>query len=417
MKTIIVKKSPSLSGEVSISGSKNSALPVLAASLLAEDDVILENVPSLSDTDVMKNLLFDVGAEINEHDGVLNISCRNIKNNITQHELASRMRGSFLLAGSMLARTGYAKISLPGGCPIGTRPIDLHLKGFASMGALIERGHGFVEIKAKQLKGARIYLDFPSVGATENIIMAACRADGTTIIENAAAEPEITDLANFLNTIGAEIKGAGGDTIEIKGKKTLKGGCHRIIPDRIEAGSFLAAFAMTGGTGIIKNIIPAHTAPITAKLTEMGADIDEGEDFIKISAPERLKASDIKTMPFPGFPTDMQAQFTAMLTSAEGTSIIIETVFENRFLHAVELNRMGAKIKVDGRTEVVEGGAALTGARVRATDLRAGAALILAGLISSGETVISDIEHISRGYDSIVEKLRKLGGIIEYADL
>ncbi len=411
---ILVKKSPPLKGRVNISGSKNAAIPILAASLLAEDKVFLKNIPDLSDITIMKKLLADIGVDMDESSDELVIKCEKIKNSVTQYELVSRMRGSFLLAGALLARTGYTKISLPGGCPIGTRPIDLHLKGFASMGAKIEKGHGFIEISSEHLTGAKIYLDFPSVGATENTMMAACRAEGVTIIENAAAEPEIIDLANFLNSIGAEITGAGSDTIKINGKRHLSGGHHEIIPDRIEAGSFLTAIAMTNGSGYVCDIIPSHIAPITAKLREMGAEIEEGGDYLKINAEKPLKCADIKTMPFPGFPTDMQAQFTALLTNVRGTSIIVETVFENRFLHASELNRMGAKIKVDGRTEVVEGGIPLTGAHVRATDLRAGAALIFAGLISNGETVISDIEHISRGYDNIVGKIQSLGGNIEY---
>jgi len=414
LKKIIVKKSPPLCGEIDISGSKNAAIPILAGSILAEDSVEIDNIPNLSDIEIMKILMSEIGVFIEGRGKKLYVDSDIKTSCITQYELVRKMRGSFLLAGALLAKTGYVKISLPGGCPIGTRPIDLHLKGFKELGASIENGHGYIEIKADKLKGAKIYLDFPSVGATENLMMAACMAEGETVIKNVAAEPEIIDLANFLNMMGADIKGAGSDTIEILGKKKLSGGYYKIIPDRIEAGSYLTAFAMTNGSGKINNVIASHIAPITAKLREMGAEIYEGDNFVSINAEKRLHSSDIKTMPFPGFPTDMQAQFTALSASVDGTSIIIETVFENRFLHAAELSRMGAKIKIDGRTEVVEGGYDLSGAEVRATDLRAGAALVFAGLISKGETVISDIEHIDRGYENIVGKLQKVGAVIDY---
>ena len=312
-----------------------------------------------------------------------------------------------MLAGPLLSRFGKARISMPGGCPIGTRPIDLHLKGFSALGAKVEKGHGYIEMTAQKLCGAKIYLDFPSVGATENIIMAAVLADGETVIENAAAEPEIVDLADFLIKQGADITGAGSDTIRIVGVKELNSTVHRVIPDRIEAGTFMTAFAMTRGVGNIKNINYAHVKPVAAKLEEIGVIINFSGSTMEIDARNTLKSSDIKTMPFPGFPTDMQALFTSLLTSVEGTGIIVETVFENRFLHVGELNRMGANIKIDGRTSVVEGGKPLTGAKVSAFDLRGGA-----GLNATGETVISGHEHIQRGYEAFIEKMNLIGADI-----
>ncbi|MBR5809178.1 MAG: UDP-N-acetylglucosamine 1-carboxyvinyltransferase [Clostridia bacterium] len=310
------------------------------------------------------------------------------------------------------AKMGRARISLPGGCPIGSRPIDLHLKGFAAMGTQIENGHGFVDLSCKKLQGARIYLDFPSVGATENLIMAAVLADGETVIENAAAEPEIVDLAEFLNKQGAQIFGMGSDTITITGVKSLTPTDYTIISDRIEAGTFMGAFAITGGKGTVTGINPLHLKPVTAKLAEMGAVILENENSISIDATSPLLASDIKTLPFPGFPTDMQAQFSALLCQTKGTGVIVETVFENRFLHIGELNRMGANIRIDGRSSVIEGERNLTGAKVTAFDLRGGASLVLAGLAAKGETEITGSEHIERGYENLCEKLSRIGGNI-----
>lgn len=307
---------------------------------------------------------------------------------------------------------GRARIAMPGGCPIGSRPIDLHLKGFAALGADVENGHGFVDLTCKKLCGAKIYLDFPSVGATENLIMAAALADGETVIENAAAEPEITDLADFLNTQGADISGAGSDTVKITGVKELSPVSYRIISDRIEAGTFMSAFAITGGCGTVLNINPMHLKPITAKLREMGAVIQEGENSVTVNAASPLCSASIKTLPYPGFPTDMQAQFSALMCETRGTGIIVETVFENRFLHIGELNRMGANIRIDGRSSVIEGQKKLSGAKVTAFDLRGGAALVLAGLVAGGETEISGVEHIRRGYENLCDKLSALGGNI-----
>lgn len=412
MSDIIVQKSENLNGRVSISGAKNSALPIMAAAILTPHKCEISNLPDLSDILIMQTLLDNIGCTIDQKDGGVYLQCENVINSTAPYELVSRLRGSFLLAGPLLARTGHTRISLPGGCPIGTRPVDLHLKGFAALGADISQGHGYIDVSAKRMHGAKIYLDFPSVGATENIMMASCGADGETVIENAAAEPEIADLAVFLNKLGANISGAGSDTIRIIGIKEMRGAQHRIIPDRIEAGTFMTAVAITNGCAVIDGVICPHIKPISAKLTEMGAKITEGDGFVEVNAQEPITSANIKTMPFPGFPTDMQAQFTALMSAAAGTGIIVETVFENRFLHVGELGRMGANIKIDGRAAIVEGGANLMGAPVSAMDLRGGASLILAGLAASGTTRISGYDHIKRGYDNIVGKLRGLGANI-----
>ena len=318
--------------------------------------------------------------------------------------------------GPLLARFNHTKISMPGGCAIGTRPIDLHLKGFKALGAEVEIDHGFVEAKTDKLKGNKLYLDFPSVGATENIMMAAALAEGTTIIENAAEEPEIVDLANFLNEMGADVKGAGTNTIRIKGVESLKGAEHTVIPDRIEAATYMVAAAMTKGDITVENVLMEHLKPIVAKLRESGCQVIEMDNAVRVIGPEVLKPIDIKTLPHPGFPTDVQAQFMAMLTVANGTAVVIETVFENRFMHVAEFNRMGADIKIEGRSAIVNGVDKLYGAKVNATDLRAGAALILCGLIAEGETQIGEIYHIQRGYVDIDKKIRALGGNIEIVE-
>ena len=413
MSNIIVKNSGQLFGDVLISGSKNSSLPILAACILTHGTNVIHNIPNLSDINVMYSLLEGLGANIDIKNKKTVIDCEKISNYTTPYELVGKMRGSFLLAGALLARVGYARIALPGGCPIGTRPVDLHLKGFSAMGVDISRGHGYVELKADKLKGAKIYLDFPSVGATENLIIASVMADGETVIENAAAEPEIVDLIEFLNNQGAIIQGAGSDTIKIAGVKELKGCEHTIIPDRIEAGTFMSAFAMSRGKGRIKNVNFNHIKPVTAKLSEMGVKFMEiGENCLEIDATNELKMSDVKTLPFPGFPTDMQAPFTVVLSSINGTGIIVETVFENRFLHIGELNRMGANIIIDGRTSVIEGGHCLTGTKVNAFDLRGGASLVLAGMIAKGDTEVCGIDHIERGYEDFLGKLKKIGGCV-----
>jgi len=415
---LIVSEGNPLKGIVRISSAKNSVLPIIAASILGDKESILEEIPYLTDVIVMADLLecFGVEVEFFGNESKLRIKCSDITNTTAPYELVNKMRASILVMGPLLARTGVAKISLPGGCAIGTRPVDLHLKGFAAMGAEINQEHGFIEAKVKgKLKGSKIYLDFPSVGATENIMMAAVLAEGQTIIENAAIEPEIVDLATYLTSIGADIKGAGTDTIKINGVKSLGGTTHTAIPDRIEAGTFMTAAAITGGDVVIENIVPDHVKPITAKLREAGVEISEELSSIHVKAGGNINPIDIKTHPYPGFPTDMQAQMTSLMTKAKGTSMIIETIFENRFMHLAELKRMGAYVKIEGRSAIIEG-SPLTGARVKATDLRAGAALILAGMIAEGTTEITDIEHIERGYVKIHEKLRALGANIERAE-
>lgn len=414
MKKIIVKKSDALAGTVTCSGSKNAALPILAACIMTKGALTLKNVPKLSDIDNMLSILKELGAKCERKKDSVTIDFTNCGSFYAPYERVSKFRGSFLLAAPLLSRMGKARIPMPGGCPIGNRPIDLHLKGFSALGAKVENGHGFVELSCKKLKGSKIYLDFPSVGATENLIMAAALADGETIIENAAAEPEICDLVDFLNKQGAKIEGAGSDTITICGVPALTPASHTIISDRIEAGTFMTAFAITGGCGRIQNINPLHLKPVTAKLTEMGAKITEEDSGIFIDATTPLSSADIKTLPYPGFPTDMQAQFSALLCSSQGTGIIVETVFENRFLHIGELNRMGADIKIDGRSSVIEGVKNLSGAKVNALDLRGGASLVLAGLIAKGETEITGTCHIERGYEKLPDKLSQLGANIFY---
>ena len=409
----MVEKSLHLKGNVRVSGAKNSALPLLAASLLGTEDIILEDVPKLKDVEIMCEVLTSLGAKVEYLDrDVIKINSANINNYETSYELMSKMRASFLVMGPLLTRLGKTKNCLPGGCAIGTRPIDLHLKGFRALGATIDVDHGNISAYADKLIGDKIYLDFPSVGASENIMMASVMAEGETIIDNAAMEPEIVDLANFLNKIGGDIKGAGTSTIRIKGVKKLGGARHQIIPDRIEAGTFMVAAAITKGDIIVENVVSNHIKPVIAKLKEVGCTVVENGDSIRVIGTEDLKAVDIKTMPYPGFPTDMQAQFMALMTVCKGTSVAIETVFENRFMHVDELKRMGADVKIDGRSAIVQGISSLTGAPVKATDLRAGAALILAGFVADGVTEIDNVYHIDRGYDGIEKKFSNLGANI-----
>ncbi|MBQ2614971.1 MAG: UDP-N-acetylglucosamine 1-carboxyvinyltransferase [Clostridia bacterium] len=415
MSQYIISPEGNLFGTVSISGSKNAALPILAAGLLSEGESVFSHIPELSDTACMGELLLCMGANYARHmDGTVTVSFPSGGRRKTAPlELVNKLRASFLIMGPLLARCGRVRLPLPGGCQIGARPIDLHLKGFSVMGAKIRQGHGYVEASCDRLKGGSIYLDFPSVGATENLILAATLAQGETIIENAAAEPEIADLAACLSKMGAEIEGAGSDTVHIYGKESLNPCHHAIIPDRIETGTFLALAAAGHGDVTLKNVCPAHSKPVLAKLEEMGFLLEVGEDMIHISPCERFRSVDIKTLPHPGFPTDMQSQFMALMSVAEGTGIVVETVFENRFMQVPELLRMGAKIKIDGRTAVVDGSKRLSGAKVTATDLRAGAALVIASLAAQGETVIDNIEHLERGYEHFPEKLRSIGVNIE----
>ena len=417
MAKFLVRNSGPLIGEVTISGSKNAVLPIMAASLLTNEKCQIMDVPRLRDVDVMCSILSRVGAEVEEDYGnnQLYIEAGDILENEAPYALVNKMRASVLLMGPLLARTGRAKMPLPGGCAIGARPIDLHLKGFAALGAKIEETSDYVEAIAENgLKGCNLYLDYPSVGATENVIMAAVLAEGTSIIENVAEEPEIIDLANFLNKMGAKIKGAGTDTIKIEGVKELFGVRHSVIPDRIETGTFMVAAAITRGNILIKNALPDHVKPVIAKLRECGVVIDDYLDGLMVRGDVNpLIATDIKTLPYPGFPTDMQSIFMALLATTEGTSNVIETVFENRFMHVLELERMGAKIKTEDRKATIEGTNALKGAKVLATDLRAGAAVVLAGLAAEGETEVSEIYHIERGYENFIEKFRSLGADIE----
>lgn len=416
MPRIRVKKSGPLKGSINIDGAKNAVLPIIAATLLANDKCVLKSVPNLRDVHVISDLLRHLGAKVEYKDNTLTVDSSTINTYEAPYELVKKMRASFLVMGPLLARFNHTKISMPGGCAIGTRPIDLHLKGFKALGAKVNIDHGFVEAKTDHLKGSKLYLDFPSVGATQNIMMAAVLADGVTTIENAAEEPEIVDLANFLNEMGASVRGAGTNTVKITGVKKLKGTEHTIIPDRIEASTYMVAAAMTKGDVVLNNVIIDHLKPVIAKLTEAGAKVIEGENSIRVIGPKKIRPIDVKTLPHPGFPTDVQAQFMAMLTVADGTGVVIETVFENRFMHVTEFNRMGANIKIDGRSAVVNGVDSLIGADVTATDLRAGAALILCGLIADGITNINEIYHIQRGYVDIDKKFRTLGGDVRIVE-
>ncbi len=415
MERLIVKGGNRLVGTVKTSGAKNAVLPIIAASILGTSPSRLDEIPALEDVRTICAVLECLGIKVDASEPhTLKIDSREITSCEAPYELVRSMRASFLVMGPLLARKGYARISQPGGCAIGTRPIDLHLKGFEALGVKIEQGHGYIEASAPEgMTGANIYLDFPSVGATENIMMAAAMANGTTVLENPAEEPEIVDLANYLNQMGARVRGAGTNVITIEGVSELHGVQHSVIPDRIEAGTYMIAAAMTGGDVIIENVLPEHQKPLIAKLREAGALVEEDIDRIHVVGSGKLKAVDIKTLPYPGFPTDMQAQMMAMLSVAEGRSKITETVFENRFMHVVELNRMGANITTEGRSAVITGPAHLTGCTVRATDLRAGAAMILAGLVAEGATEICDIYHIDRGYEEIAAKLTRLGADIK----
>ena len=416
MAKFLIQNSGPLNGEVYISGAKNAVLPIMAAALLTGEMCRINDVPDLRDVAVMKGILSSLGAEIDDtHESMLEITVDEIHTNEADYELVGKMRASFLVMGPLLARTGRAKVHIPGGCTIGARPIDLHLQGFEALGAKVIQKDSYVEAVAPRggLIGSSVYLDFPSVGATENIMMAAAAATGSTYIENAAEEPEIVDLANFLNKMGARIKGAGTDTIKIEGVSSLHGCNHFVIPDRIEAGTFMLASAITRGEILIKNIVPDHVKPVTAKLRECGVIVEMGDEGMYVVADrKRLTATDIKTLPYPGFPTDLQSPFMAFLTTVDGSSRVNETVFENRFMHVAELNRMGANIKISGNQAFIPGGTKLEGAQVIATDLRAGAALVLAGLAASGTTELSEIYHIERGYEKFIKKFKGLGSTI-----
>lgn len=416
MDKIIINGGRVLKGSVRVEGAKNAVLPILAAALLAAEGVnVIRDVPNLSDVGTINQVLKSLNAKV-DHTPKLNeviIDSSGTLSSEAQFEYVRKMRASILVMGPLLARNGFARVALPGGCAIGSRPIDQHLKGFEAMGAEITFGHGHVEAKAENgLKGAKIYLDFPSVGATENIMTAAALAKGTTIIENAAKEPEIVDLANFINEMGGKVVGAGTDNIRIEGVNKLHGTIHHIIPDRIETGTFMVAAAITGGDVIIENAVPEHNAALISKMGEMGVVITELDEGVRVTAQLPLKSVDLKTMPHPGFPTDMQSQMMALMLTSTGTGIITETVFENRFMHVEEFRRMNASIKIEGRSVIITGPSELQGAEVAATDLRAAAALILAGLVAEGVTRVTELEHLDRGYVDFHGKLAALGADI-----
>ena len=414
MEKLVVHGGKPLHGTVRVSGAKNAVLPIIVASMLGVTKSTLTEIPKLDDVHTVCDVIHSLGVKIeNPCKGTLVLDGSNLNNSVAPYDLVRRMRASFLVMGPLLARQRHAKISLPGGCSIGARPIDLHLKAFEAMGAVIDLADGDIEASVPDgRKWAQIYLDFPSVGATENILMAASMAEGRTILENAAEEPEIVDLATYLNSMGANIRGAGTNVIRIEGVKELHGASHSVIPDRIEAGTFMVGAAMTGGNVYVENALSEHLKPLVAKLKEAGATVEEEIEGIRVIGSSDLKPVDIKTLPYPGFPTDMQAQFMALTTICKGTSVVTETVFENRFMHVEEFKRMGAKIRIEGRSAIVEGVPHLQGGRVNATDLRAGAALVMAGLVAEGKTEIGSLYHIDRGYDNFVLKLQRLGADI-----
>ncbi len=416
MEEMIVQGGNRLTGTVKIEGAKNAVLPILAASLLAEEGTTtLTNVPILSDVLTMREVIrhLNVAIDFDKDKNEMTIDASKDLAIEAPYEYVSQMRASIVVMGPLLARNGHAKVAMPGGCAIGKRPIDLHLKGFQALGAEIIQKDGYIEAIASELKGNSIYLDFPSVGATQNIMMAAVKAKGTTTIENVAREPEIVDLANILNKMGAKVFGAGTETMRIEGVDHLHAVSHSIVQDRIEAGTFMVAAAMTEGDVIIKDAISEHNRPLISKLTEMGAVITEVAEGVRVVGPAQLKATDVKTMPHPGFPTDMQAQISAIQLLAAGTSVVNETVFENRFQHLEEMRRMNAHVKIDGNVAVIEGGHELQGALVYATDLRAAAALILLGLRSTGRTRVRNLKYLDRGYYKFHEKLQQLGANVE----
>lgn len=412
MSRFLITGGKPLEGTITVSGAKNAVLPILAASLLCAEPIQLDAAPDLLDVDVMNQIISALGATVERNGSSLKIHAREINCIEVPYELVSQMRASILTMGPLLALNGHVRISYPGGCAIGSRPINLHIKGLEALGAEIKMDHGFLDVSTKGLKGARIYLDSPSVGATENIMMAAVMAQGTTLIENAAQEPEIVDLATFLNEMGGKVRGAGTSIIHIEGVREFRGVTHTVIPDRIEAGSYLLMAAATGGNVLVQNVITDHLKPLIAKMEEAGIHLFEEDDGIRVCGDGAYNAVDIKTQVYPGFPTDLQAPFLAFLTRANGMSILTETIFENRFMHVDELKRMGANIIIEGRSAIVQGVPHLNAAPVTATDLRAGAALILAALTAEGTTDILGIHHIERGYEKVEKKLSGLGADI-----
>ena len=414
MEKLVITGPSRLSGEVSISGAKNSVLAILSGTLLVNGVCRIENIPDISDVDVIIDIIKSLGAKVSRPDShsVL-VDSTVITSTAPDYELVRRIRGSYYLIGSLLSRFHKAEIAMPGGCNFGTRPIDQHIKGFKALGASVDDSRGVIKAEASHLSGANVYLDKVSVGATINIMLASCLADGVTVIENAAREPHIVDMANFLNAMGANIRGAGTNTVKIKGVKEMRGGSYQIIPDQIEAGTFMIAAAATGGDVLIKNVIPKHMESLTAKLIEVGAKVTELDDAIRVEGTDHLRATNVLTMPYPGFPTDLQPQIVALLTKAQGVSVMVEGVWDNRFQYTDELIRMGAKINAAGKMATIESVPELYGAPVKATDLRGGAAVVIAGLMASGITEVTNTVFIDRGYERFEDKLRSLGAKIE----
>ena len=412
MDKVLITGGKRLQGEVEISGAKNSALPIIASSILSADECILSNVPLLKDIQTIKKLLECMGARIKREGDTLAVNAKDLKICEAPYELVKTMRASVLVLGPLVARFGEARVSLPGGCAIGTRPINLHMAALQKMGAEVEIKHGYVEVRATRLKGAKIYFDISTVTGTENLMMAAAIADGVTVLGNAACEPEVVDLANFLRKRGAKIEGAGTDTIVIEGVAKLSGGSYEVMPDRIEAGTYLACGAITGGDVTVTRCVPSHLEAVLTTLRAAGLKTEVFSDSVRVIADHGITAVDVRTMPYPGFPTDMQAQIMALMTIGRGLSVITETIFENRFIHVPELRRMGANIKLQGNYAIVEGVKNLTGAPVMATDLRASASLVVAGLVAEGKTEIHRIYHLDRGYERMEEKLSQIGAEI-----
>ena len=417
MEKYVINGGNALHGEVEISGAKNAAVAIIPATVLAQDICVIENVPNISDVSILFQILRDLGANVRYlAKNTVEIDTRNIREPVVPYESARHLRASYYFLGAFLGRFGEAHVSPPGGCNFGVRPIDQHIKGFEALGATVTTDYGFINAQSDEMFGAHIYLDVVSVGATVNIMLAAVRAKGLTILENAAKEPHIVDVANMLNSMGADIRGAGTDKIRINGVEKLHGTVYSTIPDQIEAGTFMCAAAATGGEILIKNVIPKHLECISSKLMEMGCTIIEYDDSVKVKAGDFIRCANIKTLPYPGFPTDMQPQMAAVLTMANGVSTVTESIFENRFKYVAELNRMGAITKVEGRTAIITGVGSIQGAKVKATDLRAGAALVIAGLAAEGFTTVDDIVYIKRGYERFDEKLSGLGATIAKVD-
>ncbi len=417
MEQYVIKGGNPLVGEVEIGGAKNAALAILAAAVMTDDTVLIENMPDVRDTNVMLQAMESIGVRVERVDRhTVKITAKNVNGHIIEDDYIKKIRASYYLIGALLGKYKKAEVSLPGGCNIGSRPIDQHLKGFRALGAKVDIAHGMIIAHADVLLGNHIYMDLVSVGATINVMMAAVMAQGVTIIENAAKEPHVVDVANFLNSMGANIKGAGTDVIRVRGVEKLHGTEYAIIPDQIEAGTFMFAAAVTKGDVTVKNVIPKHLESISAKLLEIGCEIEESDDAVRVVAAKPLTHTHVKTLPYPGFPTDMQPQITVTLALSSGTSIVTESIFENRFKYVDELTRMGANIKVEGNTAIIDGVSKYTGASITAPDLRAGAALVLAGLTAEGFTTVDDIRYIERGYEDFDSKLRSLGAQIEKVD-